>query len=219
MELKQSLWAERSQSSFGRALTIALIVEALSLVGWFTYAYFAPPVHVGLKRSPMVVHMVTLPRPLVKPKPIVKHIPRPVRHVVHHPVPLPRPAPPKPVIRPRPVPPKPQPVVQPRPVPVALAAQAVDQYAVMLRTRIQTGLHVPGEVRALGLSGAAVITFKLTPSGQLLWARVGHSSGMGPIDRACLAAVRARVYPPFTRHMPKHPMVFNVTVSMRRAPN
>ncbi|MHB1722163.1 MAG: cell envelope integrity protein TolA [Acidiferrobacter sp.] len=209
------------RSTFGRALVVAVVMELLVIVGWVAYRYLVPPVTIGLQQTPTLVHMVTLPpkvkpHPLPKPpplppKPVVKPQPRPLPPV-HHRVPLPRLAPKPVVVPPRPIPPPP-------PMNPATAAQAVDRYGVMLRTRIQTGLRVPGEVRALGLSGAAIIRFKLTPAGTLLWARVGRSSGFGPIDRACLAAVEARTYPPFTAHMPHHPMIFNVIVSMRQKRN
>lgn len=160
----------------------------------------------------MVILAPPRPKPLVQPRP--KPLVKPHPHVVHHPVPVPRPLPKKrPIVKPKPQP-QPKPVPPPTASP-AQAATAVDRYAVMIRTRIQAGLRVPGEVRALGLSGEAVIAFALTPGGRLLWARVKRTSGFGPIDRACLAAVRARLYPPFTRHMPHHPLRFDVTVSMR----
>ncbi len=197
--------------AFRRSLGMAVAVELLVLASYVAYHHLTPPVTVGLKRAPTRIHMVTLPRPLPKPAPVpVRPHPR-LPAPVHHPVPLPRPVPPR-VVRRLPPPPPPRPAP---PVNLATAAQAVDRYAVMLRTRIQAGLRVPGEVRALGLSGAAVVTFKLTPQGQLLWVRLGRSSGFGPIDRACLAAVRMRTYPPFTAAMPHYALVFNVVVSMR----
>ncbi|HUW98741.1 MAG TPA: cell envelope integrity protein TolA [Acidiferrobacter sp.] len=201
---------------FSRALALAVALELLVLASYVAYRHFMLPVTVGLHRVPTIVHMVTLPEPRPTPAlPLVRPHPR-LRPPVHHPVP--RPAPPMP---PRPLPRR---VVAPAPVAPRLlppvnritAAQAVDRYAVMLRTRIQTGLRVPGEVQALGLSGAATVAFELTPQGQLLWARLGRSSGLGPIDRACIAAVRARTYPPFTAAMPPHPMIFDVVVAMRQ---
>ncbi len=201
------------RSHFGRALGIALLLEILAVGVWLLHGYFMPQPAPGLRRAPIQIHMVILaphPKPIVRPrpKPVVK--PRP--HIVHHVVPIPRPVPKKPVARSKPLPKQPPP-----PMPVASpeqAATAVDRYAVMIRTRIQKGLRVPAAVRALGLSGRAVIAFKLTPRGRLLWARVARSSGFGPIDRACLAAVQERLYPPFTKHMPHHALRFDVTVSL-----
>lgn len=89
----------------------------------------------------------------------------------------------------------PPPVAQPS---LARAAQAVNRYAVMVRTRIQAGLVVPRSVAALGMSGRTTVSFKLTPKGRLVWVRLAHSSGFHLIDRASLAAVRAVSYPPFT---------------------
>ncbi|RCN59495.1 energy transducer TonB [Acidiferrobacter thiooxydans] len=186
----------------------------------------AKPKTVGLRRKPMAVHFVTLPKPPkphVRPKPppphpVVRPKPQPVppkpRPIVHHrPVPLPTPVkkvpPPRPKVVPRPPTPPPPPPPSP-----AVVAQAVDRYAVMLRTRIQQGLVVPPRVAALRLSGKAVVAFELTPAGRLLWVRIMRSSGIGAIDRAALAAVRDRSYPPFTKSMPRRPTVFRVRVGL-----
>lgn len=213
----------KADSGFGRSILSALILEGLLLGGWLFYRSLVPPV-AGLQRAPVTIHMVILaparPKPLSRPQPLVRPQPKPIPkpkpvvkpppRIVHHTVPLPRPLSKKPLVKQRPKPRPPVKAASPR-----QTATAVDRYAVMIRTRIQDGLRVPGMVRALGLSGSAVIAFALTPDGHVLWARVKRSSGFGPIDRACLAAVRSRVYPPFTPNMPHRPVRFDVTVSMR----
>lgn len=210
--------------SFLRATLLAVALEGLLFAGLLVVAHPRPKT-VGLRRKPMAVHFVTLPKPPpphVQPKPppprpVVRPKPQPTppkpRPVVHHrPVPLPRPVkkmpPPKPKVAPRPTPPPPPPPSK------AVVAQAVDRYAVMLRARIQQGLVVPTRVAALRLSGKAVVAFELTPAGQLLWARIMRSSGIGAINRAALAAVRDRSYPAFTKSMPHRPTVFRVRVGL-----
>ncbi len=210
--------------SFLRATLLAVVLEGLVFAGLLVAAHSHPKT-VGLRRKPMAVHFVTLPKPPAPhvqpkpppPRPVVRPKPQPAppkpRPVVHHrPVPLPKPVkkmpPPRPKATPRPTPPPPPP---PSP---AVVAQAVDRYAVMLRTRIQQGLVVPRRVAALRLSGKAVVAFELTPAGHLLWARIMRSSGIGAINRAALAAVRDRSYPAFTKTMPHRPTVFRVRVGL-----
>ncbi|UEO00294.1 energy transducer TonB [Acidiferrobacter thiooxydans] len=211
--------------SFLRATLLAVVLEGLLCASLLAMGH-AKPKTVGLRRKPMAVHFVTLPKPPkphVRPKPppphpVVRPKPQPVppkpRPIVHHrPVPLPTPVkkvpPPRPKVVPRPPTPPPPPPPSP-----AVVAQAVDRYAVMLRTRIQQGLVVPPRVAALRLSGKAVVAFELTPAGRLLWVRIMRSSGIGAIDRAALAAVRDRSYPPFTKSMPRRPTVFRVRVGL-----
>ena len=204
--------------SFLRAMLLALALEGLvfvSLVAWVN----SEPKTVGLRRKPMAVHFVTLPKPprphpIVRPRPLPKPQPVPPkpRPIVHHrPVPLPTPVKKVPPPRPKAVP---RPPAPPPPPSRAVVAQAVDRYAVMLRTRIQQGLVVPPRVAALHLSGKAVVVFELTPAGRLLWVRIMRSSGIGAIDRAALAAVRDRSYPPFTKSMPRRATVFRVRVGL-----
>lgn len=206
---------------FSRALGLALLLEVLVIASFVLYGlYHRSSVTVGLRRKPMAVHLVTLPKPpppKVTPKPVppvpkpqVRPIPRPVIH--HRPVPLPVP--------PKPIPPErvhqigpPPPPLAPQPSPTVVA-QAIDHYAVMLRTRIQAGLVVPKRIAALGISGRTIVAFKLTPAGQLLWARIAHSSGLGLIDRVSLAAVRSRTYPSFAKDMPHHAVIFHVSVGL-----
>lgn len=220
-------------SGFRGAFLWAVLAEGAVAVGLVLLSFYhKPAVTVGLRRQPMAVHFVTLPKPPVlapvipKPQPprvlpkirtvaprvrpvLPRPLPVPVAH--HRPVPLPRP-PRAPVAKVSPPSPKPVAVVQ-HPSP-AVVAQAIDRYAVMLRTRIQEGLVVPAQVAALGVSGRTTLVFKLTPRGQLVWVRVAHSSGVALIDRASLAAVRSRSYPAFAQTMPHHAVVFQVRVGL-----
>ncbi len=211
-ESLSGFFGPRARQPFARAFLVALVIEvalALALVR----LDHSHTVIVGLHRKPMVAHLVTLPRPPapIPPRPIHKPLPPPPkpRPVIHHrPVPLPIP-----VKRPPPAIHKPTPPPPPAPSP-ARAAQAVNRYAVMVRTRIQAGLVVPRSVVALGMSGRTTVSFELTPKGRLVWARVAHSSGFPLIDRASLAAVRAVSYPAFTQSMPHHAVVFHVRVGL-----
>ncbi len=213
----------RAPSPFLRAALAAIILEGLVLAAWLIVMPAHAPKTLGLHRRPMAVHFVTLPAP---PRAVSKP-PRPVVHPKPHPAPRPKRRPPivhrRPVPLPAPVktlPPPPRPVSRaptpppPPPPSPATAAQAVDRYAVMLRTRIQSGLVVPRRVTALGLSGKALVAFELTPEGRLIWVRIVRSSGIGLVNRAALAAVRSRHYPPFTKSMPHHPTVFRVRVGL-----
>ena len=214
--------------SFLRATVLAVVLEGLLFAGLLVA--HPKPKTVGLRRKPMAVHFVTLPKPpaphvrpkpppphpVVRPRPVPKPQPVPPkpRPIVHHrPVPLPTPVKKVPPPRPKAVPRPPAPPPPPPPSP-DVVAQAVDRYAVMLRTRIQQGLVVPARVAALRLSGKAVVAFELTPTGRLLWARIMRSSGIGAINLAALAAVRDRSYPAFTKSMPHRPTVFRVRVGL-----
>ncbi len=202
----------RAGQPFARAFLVALVIETVIALVLVRFDHGHTIIE-GLQRKPMVAHLVTLPRPPVPvpPRPIHKLPPPPPepRPVIHHrPVPLPIP-----VKRPPPAIQKPTPPPPPRPSP-ARAAQAVNRYAVMVRTRIQAGLVVPRSVMALGMSGRTTVSFELMPNGRLLWVRVAHSSGFGLIDRASLAAVRAVSYPPFTKSMPHHAVIFRVRVGL-----
>ncbi len=214
-ESLSGFWGPRAPQPFARAVLAALVLEiglALVLLHW------APDrtVTVGLRRKPMTAHLVTLPKPRAvprpqppKPQPIPKPKPPTPKPVIHHrPVPLPTP-----VKRPPPAVHKPSPPPSPPPSP-ARAAQAVNRYAVMVRTRIQAGLVVPRSVADLGMSGRTTVSFELTPQGRLVWVRVARSSGFHLIDRASLAAVRSVSYPPFTKNMPHHAVVFRVRVGL-----
>ena len=71
----------------------------------------------------------------------------------------------------------------------------------MLRAR-QANARVPDSVHMMHVSGTAVISFRLTPSGHLPFARVAQSSGIGAINRAALNAVETASYPPLRKKMP-----------------
>ena len=217
---------------FGRALMIGAVIEAL-MIGGLIYSNLSQPVTVKPKPKIMAIHMMKPappkpkpvpppPKPVVHPKPVPKPvprppIPRPIPHpVVHHPLP-PQPllakkaVPQAPVYTPPVTPPAPPPPPAPSP---AARQSAIDTYAAMLRTRVQTNARVPDSVRMMHVSGTATISFRLTPSGHLLSAQVARSSGIGAIDRAALKAVEDTSFPPFIRKMPQHPMTFDVLVHL-----
>ena len=217
---------------FGRALIAGAVLEALLMGGiLWVGSRTPPPKHTVPEKKIIAVHMVQpappkplpippLPKPVVQPKPIPKPVPRPTpvpQPVIHHtPAPKPllakAPTPTAPVYTPpAPTPPAPPPPPAPSP---ATQQNAIASYAALLRARVQAGTRVPEEVRLMHASGTAVIAFRLTPSGQLLSARVAQSSGVGPIDRAALRAVQEENYPPFTKDMPKHDMDFAVQVRL-----
>ena len=218
-------------SPFIRSIIAAAIIEGI-IIGGLLYAgsIIPPPRDVIQKKKVIAIHMVQAippkpkpipvpppPKPVVQPKPEPVPVPKPIhipKPVVHH-------TPPKPLLAKAPTPTAPvytPPVVTPPAPPPApspaLQQNAIDSYAALLRTRVQADTHVPEAVRLMHTGGTAVIAFRLTPSGQLLSARVAQSSGVGPIDRAALKAVENGTYPPFTKKMPKHDMTFDVRVHL-----
>ncbi len=216
---------------FGRALIVGAVLEAL-MIGGLIYSNLSQPVTVKPKPRIIAIHMIQPappkpksapppPKPVVQPKPIPKPVPKPTPRPIPHPVqhhPLPpkpllakTPAPQAPVYTPPVTPPAPPP--PPAPSPAARQA-AIDNYAAMLRARVQANARVPDSVRMMHVSGTAVISFRLTPSGHLLSAHVAQSSGIGAINRAALKAVEIASYPPFRKKMPKHDMTFNVRVHL-----
>ena len=102
----------------------------------------------------------------------------------------------------------------PAPTP-AETASAVMRYAAVLNARVQGRLVVPAEVQMMQLSGATVVAMQVAPDGRLLGVAVARSSGIPPIDRAALAAVRRTTLPPFTGDMPRHPVTFDLTVRLK----
>jgi len=145
------------------------------------------------------------------------------------PVPLPQ-APPMPALSPLASPPvialpSTQPLAEPRftvpvappPPPAAAGASSADllaRYTAELNAAVQSGLRVPGMVRAMRLHGTATVLFKLTPSGQLLWAQLARSSGVPQIDDAAMAKVRATAYPPFPVALGREDMTFEIEVKL-----
>ena len=218
----------RGEEHFGRALLVGAVLEALLVGGLIWAGSNTPPPRPVVKKI-IAIHMVQPVPPKPKPKP--KPVPPPPKPMVH-PKPLPRPIPlPKPVVHHVPVPkpliaktplplapvapPSPPVVLPPPPAPSMAARQAaLAEYAAMVRARVQADAHVPEAVRLMHLSGIAVVTFRLAPSGRLQWAKISRSSGTGPIDRAALKSVEKGEYPPFSKDMPKHATNFTVEVHL-----
>lgn len=224
----------KPQGYFGRALIIGALIEVGLVAGliWVGNQKSPPPppkpkriaIHMVQPAKPKplppppkpVMHPKPVPKPI--PHPVPKPVPRPVPHPVVHHAPVPKPllaktlAPTAPTVPPTlPAPPPPPPAPTPSP---ALAQEAIAQYAALVRTQVQSDARVPEAVRLMHLSGTAVISFELLPSGQLVWAKLANSSGISAIDRAALQAVRGGGYPAFTKNMPKKATVFDVEVHL-----
>jgi protein TonB len=237
-----ALMPEPKERHFKYAVGGAVVVEALLVLGLIWYGHSTPPVKaVKPKEHVIAVQMVTLPQP--SPKVVPKPLPKPVppKPVVHHvPPPPPRPhpkvvIPPKPastppappvkqVTPPKPVPmPAPKPVVTPPPAPPPMSAQQtasmMGRYVGMVRPIIQQSLRVPAELRAMGLSGKATVEFEISPSGQLLWAKIIKPSPLGAVNRAALAAIQKGGFPPFLKKMPKQNTVFQIDVKVGAGSN
>ncbi|WP_308388742.1 TonB family protein [Acidithiobacillus sp. AMEEHan] len=226
--------APQPKGYFGRALIIGAVIEIALVAGliWVSNQKSPPPppkpkriaIHMVQPPKPKplppppkpVVHPKPVPKPL--PKPIPRPVPRPVPHPVVHHAPTPKPLVAKAPLPTAPVVPPAPPVTPPPPPPPApspaLAQAAVARYAALVRAQVQSQARVPEAVRLMHLSGKAVISFELLPSGSLVWAKLAQSSGVGAIDRAALAAVKAGVYPPFTKDMPKKATIFDVEVHL-----
>jgi len=230
---------EAGTRRFGLALLGGVLAEALLIGGlaWYTENLPSHPKPLP-KKQVMAVQMVTLPPPPkpIPQKPVVKPTPPkpiPPKPVIHH-SPPPPPAPhPKMVVPPKPTPPAPpvkvatppKPVPVPKPVtppappppPVMSAAERADlmgEYVAELRPIIQSQLHVPAELRAMGLSGSATVEFEVSPTGKVLWAKVIRPSPLGAVNRAALAAIRSGSFPPFLKKMPKHNTVFEIPIEV-----
>ncbi|MBU2855798.1 energy transducer TonB [Acidithiobacillus ferrooxidans] len=233
-----SLMPEPKERHFKYAVGGAVSVEVLLVLGLVWYGHIRPPVNaVKPKEHVIAVQMVTLPQPPAKvvPKPLPK--PVPPKPVVHHVTPPPPRPHPKVVIPPKPAPtppvktatpptptpksvvtPAPKPLVTPPPAPPPMsaeqAASLMGRYVGLLRPMIQQNLHVPAELRAMGMSGKATVEFEISPTGQLLWAKIIRPSPLSAVNRAALAAVKDGGFPPFLKKMPKQNTVFQIDVEV-----
>ena len=221
------------------AILVALVVELA--LGAAVIRFAARPGAVVAPHPTRVRLTMLAPKP--KPKPPAPK-PPPPKPKPPPPPPKPKPPPPKPAPPPPPLPPppkappppRPKPRPRPRPTPprphitrppppppapvqaapsAATVASAMMRYAAELNGRVQAGLVVPEDVRMMHLSGHAVVAIRVAPDGQLLGVSIARSSGVGPIDRAALAAVRATRLPAFIGDMPRHPVTFDLTVRLR----
>ena len=218
-----------NKEHFGRALLVGAVLEALLVGGliWvgsntpppqpvvkkFIAIHMIQPVPPKPKPKPVppppkpMVHPKPLPRPVPLPKPVVHQVPVPKPLIAKTPLPLAPVAPPRPPVVPPPPPPPPAPSM-------AARQAALAEYAALVRAQVQADAHVPEAIRLMHLSGTAIITFRLAPSGRLQWAKISRSSGAGPIDRAALKSVKEGQYPPFSKDMPKHATNFTVEVHL-----
>ena len=236
-----SLMPEPKERHFKYAVGGAVAVEVLLVLGLVWYGHSRPPVNaVKPKDHVIAVQMMTLPQP--PPKVIPKPLPKPVppKPVVHHVTPPPPRPHPKVVIPPKPAPTPPAPPVKtatpPTPTPQSVAASApkplvtpppapppmsaqqtaslMGRYVGLLRPMIQQNLHVPAALRAMGLSGKATVEFEISPTGQLLWAKIIQPSPLSAVNRAALAAVKDGGFPPFLKKMPQRNSVFQIDVEV-----
>lgn len=211
------------------SLGVALIFEAVLILGFMRVSSMkaaTKSAHPHIVKIQMLAPPKPIPPP---PKPVPKPpppLPPPPKLVTK---PLPKLPPPKPIPKPRPVhhpKPKAKPVphieqpVQPPvpPVPViseAEQASATDIYAAGLRSRVQAHTQVPEAVTMMHLRGVTTLRIEIAPSGALMSVSILHSSGIPPIDRAAIASVRSTGFPPFSRKMPKRPMIFTLLVRLR----
>ena len=240
-----TLMPQPKDHQFKYALSAAVAVEIMLVLGlvWYGQATPKPPV-IKPKEHVIAVQVVSLPPPPpevipqpkpVPPKPIVQHItpppPRPHPRVVIPPKPLPTPpvktvTPPAP--KPVPVPPvppaPPKPVVTPPPpapppLSAAQTASLMGRYVGLLRPMIQQNLHVPAELKAMGLKGKATVQFEVSPSGKVLWAKIIDPSPLSAVNRAALAAVESGSFPPFLKKMPKQNTIFQIPVEVGASSN
>jgi periplasmic protein TonB len=130
--------------------------------------------------------------PRIRPRPVAKQVRRPHAQLVHA---------------------APTPIQPPSPTPAAIASMVL-RYAAIVNARVQAHLTVPGMVQMMHLSGATLVAIRVTPGGRLADVSVARSSGIGAIDRAAIAAVRATPLPPFPDGMPQHPVTFDLTVRL-----
>ncbi|EGQ60712.1 TonB family protein [Acidithiobacillus sp. GGI-221] len=88
------------------------------------------------------------------------------------------------------------------------------RYEALLRALVQGSVLMQNLTQGKPVGGTAVISFRLTPSGHLLSARVTQGGGDAVVNRAALKAVMGTRFPPFIRNMPMHPMTFSVSVNL-----
>ncbi len=200
---------------FSRSLGIGLVLELLLLVSLVWLVGHRRPVAPPRPPQRIAIHVVEPlpPAPLppvpdlvptaavVTPADIVPSLPV---LAVSRDVSLPLPTFQVPAYAP---PPPPQTVVE-------NTRSVLARYTAMLNSAIQSGLRVPGMVRAMRLHGIATVIFELKPSGRLLWAKLERSSGMPPIDQAALAKVKSSRFPPFLKGLPRQATTFQIAVKL-----
>ena len=233
------------ESRFGRALLAALIIEVAAIVAlMFTPP---PPKPLVVKPVTMAVHLVKPvgppkaiplpPKPMHPPKPKppkpLPILPKPPPSLPNHPhIHMLRKPPPKPVHRivhravVQPMPPQPEPPQQPSlpapqttaPPPSPAQVQSAEaRYVGIMRGIILSHLVVPAALRNLGASGVAMVAFKVTPNGQILWIRVIKQSAYQAANRAARTAVQDSHFPAFLAKMPHHAFIFEIPVHVSGA--
>jgi protein TonB len=211
---------------FGRALLLAMVIEALGISA-FMFAprppAAVPPAVVQLqvlqpapqpvakpppptppKPAPVVPQPVTPPVPLPPPVPHHASPHHVMRHVVHTPPPPPQPAPPIP----QPV----APVTAAPPISPQAQQSALSRYIGQVRAIVLSNLVVPQLLVDSGMDGDCVLQFTLAPDGSLLSVSVLTPSGIKSVNDAALDALRASHLPAFLTGMPDTPHVFTLPV-------
>jgi periplasmic protein TonB len=152
-----------------------------------------PPV-----QSRITIAVKTPPHPIVPP---VHHI------VIQHPSQVSHPAqPPAPIA---PAAPK-SPTAPPSP-----SANGIPAYGSEVHDIIQANQSVPPALAELGISGTAVIQLVISPSGQVISAKILQSSGNAVIDQVALDHAEHAHFDPFTPDMPDQPWTFTVPVNIQ----
>jgi TonB family protein len=204
--------ALRNSRTLGLAILIeaALIVTVILLVARATRTEPAPPpkriaveevaLPIPVPAAPKMVRTQVAPPSAVQPDPLSPiAVPTDVampglRHLIPPPSLVPPPAPQTSGVN---------------------KASLLARYIAELHAAIQSGLQVPGMVRAMRLSGMATVMFELTPAGHLMWARLSRSSGVPMIDQTALAKVKATQYPPFPAKLPQRDTTFKIKVRLQ----
>lgn len=156
-------------------------------------------------------------KPLPRPKhPQVEHalrpppVHRPPQTVMHRSSVPPQPVAPQPTLA-RPLLERAPAATAPPPSPAEIQS-AEARYAGMLRSEILSRLVVPRQLRNLGATGIATVIFRVSPNGQLVWARVKRSSAYAEVNRVAMASVERAHFPQFLRQMPHQPITFEIPI-------
>uniref|UniRef100_E6VC33 TonB family protein n=1 Tax=Rhodopseudomonas palustris (strain DX-1) TaxID=652103 RepID=E6VC33_RHOPX len=96
----------------------------------------------------------------------------------------------------------------------ARAASVLPTYRQRLAAHLQRFKRYPSEARATGVQGTATLSFTVGRGGQVLGARLAHSSGHPALDAETLSMVqRAQPLPPFPPEITQASLNFSVPVN------
>lgn len=221
-------WEPREFGLPWAILVAIVLVGAIMGLCYYISTAFGP-------KAPMQVIQVTqatltqLPKPTPPPPPKVVPPPKPIPAVIPKPPPVAskivvatKPPPPvihhykpipHPVINHTPPPPTPAPVSQ-APQPAAAPTSGVPVYGNQMYNIIQANQNVPPALAQLGISGTAVIEIEVSPSGDVVSARVYKSSGVPLIDQTALEHAKDAHLPPFNDEMPQQTRAFLIPIQI-----